>query len=246
METVNRRQARSMHRDRLRAIGMELRHMREDSGRSQTAIAQVAGISQAHLSEIEAGTAEPGLEILGLVAAALGADLAVRVFPQSGPRVRDRVQLAMEEALLVARHARWLAKAEVPVYRPIRGVIDLVLHDRTGPDTVASEVHSRLLRVEQQARWARQKADALAGLPESEGRRVCRLLVLRNCRAMRELVGAVPAVFAAAYPGRSEEAVAALTGPGERFPDAAIAWVDVDGGRTRLLAGPPRGIGVGR
>jgi len=34
--------------------------------------------------------------------------------------------------------------------------------------------------------------------------------------------------------------------PGGRFPEAAILWVDVDGGRTRLLAGPPRGIDVGR
>jgi hypothetical protein len=53
-------------------------------------------------------------------------------------------------------------------------------------------------------------------------------------------------VFATAYPPCSEEAVAALIGPTGQFPDAAIAWVDGDGGRTRLLAGPPRGIGIGR
>jgi hypothetical protein len=63
---------------------------------------------------------------------------------------------------------------------------------------------------------------------------------------MRDLVRAASDVCAAAYPGRSEEAVGALTSPEGRFPDAAIDWVDVEGGRSRLLAGPPRGIAAGR
>ena len=126
----------------------------------------------------------------------------------------------------------------------------MVLVDRAESTIVSGEAHGELRRIELQLRRAAEKTDALAsatGWPwGAEGARVCRLLVLRNCRAMRKLVGALPAVFEAAYPGRCEEAVAALIGPGGRFPDAAIAWVDVDGGRTRLLAGPPRGIEVGR
>ena len=106
-------------------------------------------------------------------------------FPSSGPRVRDRHQVRMIEALLRDAHARWEPRLEVPVYHPVRGVIDLVLHDRETDDLVAGEGHSELSAVDAQIRWARQKADALPsanGWPWSDARRpkVMRLLLLRD------------------------------------------------------------------
>ena len=61
--------------------------MREDAGRSQAAIAREASINQAYLSRIEAGVAAPSVEVLMAIAAALGCDLSVRMFPGTGPRI---------------------------------------------------------------------------------------------------------------------------------------------------------------
>ena len=185
--------------------------MREDAGRSQAAIARAAAINQAYLSRIEAGNAAPSVEVLMAIAAALGCDLSVRMFPGTGPRIRDRIQVAMSEALLASLHPRWRAQPEVPVYRPVRGVIDLVLTDATAHVVVPTELQSELRRVEQQIRWSVQKADALASMPELAGDRVSRLLVVRNTAAMRETVRAAARTLAAAYPARAADAIAALT-----------------------------------
>ena len=246
MASINLRETAQRHRKLIRALGADLQQMREDAGRSQRSVARAAGVTQAHLSAIEAGEAEPSLEVLGRLGSALGADLSVKYFANTGPPIRDRHQLAMEQAVLTVAHQRWRPDLEVRVYRPVRGVIDLVLHDQTGPDSVAAEAHSLIRRVEQQVRWANEKADALAALPGFQGRRICRLLLLRNTAANRAVVRAAPAVFAAAYPARALDAFRALTGPPSGFPVAAILWVDVRGEATRLLEGPPRGISVGR
>ena len=89
----------------------------------------------------------------------------------------------MSEALIDILHPRWSPHPEVPVYRPVRGVIDLVLADPAARQVVASELQSQLRRIEQQIRWSVQKADALAALAEFEGARVSRLLVVRNTAA---------------------------------------------------------------
>ncbi len=242
---LNQRQLRTRRRDLLRRLGEELRAAREDAGISQATIARVARVNQAHLSRIEAGTAQPSVEVLIAVATALGADLSVRLFPNTGPRIRDHLQIAMSEVLIAMLHPRWRATPEVPVHRPVRGVIDLVLSDTAGPDVVTVEIHSQLRRVEQQIRWASQKADALARLPELEGQHVSRLLVLRNTSAMREVGRVAAETLGAAYPGRAADAVAALRGTAP-WPGSAIVWADVTRGAAHLLERPPRGVAVGR
>lgn len=243
--TINLRQVRSRRRDLLRALGVETRRLREDAGLSQAVIARAAGISPSHLSYVEAGLREPSLEVLLRLGAVLGADLSIRYFPVTGPRIRDRHQLAMAEAVLPLVRAAWHARPEVPVYRPVRGIIDLVLDHRTQPTTLATELQSELRRVEQQVRWANQKADALAALPELEDRSVSRLLIVRNTHAMREVVRAAEATLGAAYPANAEEAVASLRGYAQ-WPGPAVAWMRIDEGRATLLDGPPRGVHLGR
>ena len=78
MTVINQREATAQHRRLLRKLGDELRQAREDAGRSQREVARAAGIAQAHLSAIEAGDAEPSLEVLGRLGAVLGLDLSVR------------------------------------------------------------------------------------------------------------------------------------------------------------------------
>jgi len=69
---------------------------------------------------------------------------------------------------------------------------------------------------------------------------------LRNTSANRALVRSAPAVFAAAYPAPAPDAYRSLTQSAGAFPGAALLWMDLEGGRARLLAAPPSGISVGR
>ncbi len=161
MTTTNQRQIRRSCASCCGHSGRDAAHAR---GRRPVAGGgrEGVGISQAYVSSMEAGNAAPSLEVILAVAAALGCDLSVRMFPGTGPRIRDRIQVAMSEALLASLHPRWRAQPEVPVYRPVRGVIDLVLTDATAHLVVPTELQSELRRVEQQIRWSVQKADALA------------------------------------------------------------------------------------
>jgi transcriptional regulator with XRE-family HTH domain len=239
------RLARTRHRDLLRAIGEEVRRLRFDAGLSQRSVASAAGIAQSHLSRVEAGEAEPGIEVLLRVARVLGADLSVRLFPNSGPAIHDRTSVPMTDALLRVLSPRWRRALEVGVVRPVRGVIDLVLEDRTSPATVASEVQGQVRRVEQQIRWANQKADALAALPEQQGRHVSRLLVLRNSHATRDVVHAAGSMLATAYPASTAAAVRALTSDAP-WPGSSLVWMRVERGSAEVMERPPRGIVVGR
>ena len=229
----------------MRRIGGDLRQMREDAGISQAALGRSAGVNQAYLSRIEAGNAEPSVEVLLRLGLALSADVSLRFFPNTGPRIRDHLSAAMGTALAEALHGRWRIEAEVAVYRPVRGVIDVVLEERGGITTLETEFSSQMRRVEQQVRWQGQKADALALLPDQAGRAVSRLLIVRNTQANRDAIRAASGILRAAFPARSADAVASLRGVAP-WPGAAIVWMDVERGRARRLDGPPRGMTVGR
>src|SRR5829696_2052421 len=153
----------------------------------------------------------------------------------------------MAEALLTVLDQRWLARPEVGVSRPVRGVIDLVLSNRGG-DVVAIELQGELRRVEQQVRWSGEKADSLAsasGWPwrATADARVNRLLVLRSSSATRSVVRSMPGYFRASYPADERDAYEALTSGSGRWPGNALLWASVDGERTRILRGAPRGVG---
>jgi transcriptional regulator with XRE-family HTH domain len=225
-----------------------VRRVRLDGNVSLRRLGQAIGVDPSHLARAETGDRSLSLDALAAAAAGLGHDVSVRLFPAIGPRVRDHLQVRMVEALLESLHPRWIARLEVAVHRPVRGVIDVVLQDRVRGDLVAAEVHSALHAVEQQLRWAGQKADALpsaTGWPwidRPEPPAISRLLILRSSVAMRGLVAAVPRTFAAAYPATTRAAIEALTGGTDPWPGDAVVWVNVDGAATRLLAGPPRGV----
>jgi transcriptional regulator with XRE-family HTH domain len=242
---INLRALRVRQREIRRTLGDDLRAFRLDAGLSQAVVAREAGISQGHLSGLESGDSEASLEVLLRIGAVLGLDPSVKLFPNTGPFLRDRHQVAMTQALLKALSGRWRVSPEVPVYRPARGVIDAVLEDRGHSASVATELHSQLRRVEQQVRWHHAKADALAELPEQQGRRVSRLLVLRNTAAMREVARAASELLTSSYPATSAAAVAALTGEAP-WPGDAVVWMNLELGAATLLDGPPRGVPIGR
>src|SRR4051794_17996513 len=152
-----------------RQIADEVRRYREDAGLSQRRLATAAGVSQALVSELEAGNGDPGVEVLARIGAALGGRLSIRIDPGTGSPVRDHLQAAIVECIARSAAPRWKRLLEVAVYRPVRGVIDLVLYDADEATIVATEVQSELRRLEQQLRWLHAKADALAAGGVSDG-----------------------------------------------------------------------------
>ena len=250
-ETKIEQLIRERQRTLRRALAKELRRVLETEGLSLRALGAAVGVDPSHLSRVlgEARAISP--DTLVAVATGLGYDVSIRLFESVGPRVRDRIQVRMIEALLAALHRRWLARLEVAVYRPVRGVIDLVLQDQDRRDVVAGEGHGELRSVEQQLRWAGQKADSLpsaAGWPWTDGGaqpKVGRLLLLRSCDANHRLVASLPETFRAAYPDSTGAAAAALRQGDRPWPGAAILWVSVDGAETRLMDSVPRAALVG-
>jgi transcriptional regulator with XRE-family HTH domain len=235
-----------------RSVGAEIGRAREDAGISLRRLARAAGISHSHLWAIEAGLVSPSFEVLARIAGALGGRPVVRIEPGTGPLIRDHLQAAMLQALMGELHPRWRRFLDVPVYRPARGSIDLVLDDPGEPITVATEAQSQLRRIEQQVRWATMKADALqAGGARELGpmlrseMSVSRLLLLRVTKLTMEVARMYGDLLAAAYPARYADAVSALTGTAS-WPGPALVWMDVEQGVGRLRSMPPRGVALGR
>lgn len=224
-------------------IGRQIVELRADAGVTRAELARCAGIDPGHVWRIEAGQATPSLDALMRISACLGADVGIRLFPVAGPRLHDRFRAPMIEALFGLLGREWIPRPEVPV-PAARGVIDAVLSRRLDRLTVACECHSELRRLELALRRISEKADALRGQIEAPAT-VSTLLLLRSTAATRAVAKAYEATFAAAFPARSADAIAALRGDAA-WPGPAIVWVRLDHGRAAILEGPPRGIRLGR
>ncbi len=248
-EREDQRRRRAKTRALAISIGADLRRAREDTGLTLRSVAAAAGISAAHLSGIELGRSEASRSVLVAVADVLGADLSVRFFPGTGPRIHDHIQARIIETLLAVSRPRWRAFLEVPVHRPARGYIDVVLSEAPVPRLVGTEVHSDLRRLEQQLRWAQEKS---ASLPSADLWRrfdtppeVQSMLILRSTARTRELVGRFGETLATFYPAKARDLYAAITGAGP-WPGSGLLWARVEGEACRLLDGPPRGVAFGR
>lgn len=249
-ETRLQRDARRRAIDIGRAVGRSIRDLREDAGLTLSAVASAAGIDRTFLRRIELGERGASIRTLAAILAVLGADLSVKGFPTTGPRIHDRFQAPMVEGLLRVLHRRWVRTPEVPVLRPARGVIDLVIADPSERVVVGTEFQSELRRLEQQIRWHREKESSLPSADlwsrVDAATTTSRLLVLRVTSATRELARTYEATLGAAYPARASDVIDALTGTGRPWPGPGIAWMRVEDTRAELLHGPPRGVALGR
>ena len=235
-------------------VGADVRRIRLDANLSIAELGRATGISAGHLVRVEAGQANPSIEVLVAIGVALGADTNVRYFPGTGPRIHDRFQAPMIEALLRALHPRWRSEVEIPITNPARGVIDVELRDPSSGTVIATEVQSDMRRLEQQIRWGREKADGLAarrfGATEgpTEGPtdpRVSQLLLLRSTLRTRELARQYEVTLRAAFPARAADAFAALTSEAA-WPGSTIVWMHLHGQTSNLMRLPPPGVNVGR
>ena len=242
------RQVQARLRRLERAVGDDLARLRVDAGATKAAVARAAGIDRTFYGRMEIGEAHPSLGSLVAAATAIGADVSIRLYPGRGPRLTDRHSARMMEATLRELAPVWRPHLEVQVERPVRGYIDAVFERRDHPLLVVAEYESMLPRLEQQIRWASQKAAAIASsdlvgpgpVPE-----VSKLLVLRSTERTRSLARTFEAPLRGAYPASTRDAVKSLR-TGSSWPGDAIAWVRIDGDRVELLDGPPRGVSLGR
>jgi hypothetical protein len=154
------------------------------------------------------------------------------------------------EALLRVAAPTWSKHVEVAVVRPARGFIDVAFDSTPLRTVIATEVETRLDRLEQQIRRAQEKA---ASLPSSDlwqhtydERKVHRLLVLRSSVANREIARRFASTLEAAYPARAADVYACLTAADRPGPGNGILWADVRGDDATILDRPPRGVAVGR
>lgn len=244
IERETRRKLRTLHR----SIGADIERIRVDAAATKAHVAGIAGIDRTFEGRIEAGLANPSLETLTALAIALGADVSVRFYPGSGPRLTDRHQARMLEVILRGLAPVWKPHLEVPVTRPARGVIDAVFERPSGRLLVVSEAYSTMARLEQQIRWSGEKAASIGSSnlvgagPEWT---VSRLLILRSTATNRALARTFEATLRAAYPASTREAVKSLVA-GDPWPGDSIIWVRIEGDSVELLGGPPRGVLVGR
>jgi transcriptional regulator with XRE-family HTH domain len=232
--------------DRIRtSLGADLRRYRTDAGLSLRQVGDAAAVDPSFLSLIERGLAEPSYATLAALASVLGLDPSVRLYPTTGPLIRDRHQAAIVEALLRSLAPAWVRAVEVPVHRPARGVIDAVF---ARPEVViATEIHTDLRTIDQTLRWAAAKAESLPSADRwdqlSDGGRavIDRLLVLRSTRHNRELVSAHAETFRAAYPADPHESLRALTGSAQ-WPGSTLLWATTHprGVRIHARGGSPR------
>jgi hypothetical protein len=140
------------------------------------------------------------------------------------------------------------------VIRPARGFIDAVLALPDEGVVVATEYESTIRRLEQQLRWAQDKADSLPSssawplIAAVDGPRpsISRLLILRSTRTTRDIARAFEATLSSQYPAAALAVFAALTTDDVPWPGSGILWADVQQGRARILSRAPRGIELGR
>jgi transcriptional regulator with XRE-family HTH domain len=231
-----------------RKIGEDLVRLRTDAAATKAQVARVAGVDRSFYGRIELGEAHASLETLIAIGVALGADPSVRFYAGTGQLLTDRHQAPMIECMLHELAPVWRPHLEVVTFRPARGFIDAVFERRDQPLLVIAEFESSLPRLEQQIRWAAEKASSIGSaemVPPGPLPPTSRLLVLRSTGSTRSIARSFEATLRVAYPASTHAAVDALR-TGSPWPGDAVVWIRIDGDQVVLLDDPPRGVNLGR
>lgn len=201
-------------------LARELVAARAVAGLTQRQVARRARVSQALVSQVEHGKTAPSLGVMHQLAAATGHDLAIRLFPGDGIRLRDSGQLRVAEMLRAVAHPTWRVQLEVPVATGRdRRAIDVVL-DAPGA-LVAIEIERALLDLQAQLRSAQLKRAALA---DRVGRTTALVLAVPDTERNRAVVEAHRALLAAALPLPSRRIWACIRSGGHLQGDGLL-WV---------------------
>jgi hypothetical protein len=200
-------------------------------------------VDPSFLARIELGSARPSLETCARIAIPLGSDFVAKLYPNTGPLVRDHHQANIATSLLSLVHESWDRFAELGVRKPARGWIDLGFLHQQERVLVATEIQSEFRRLEQLIRWSEDKA---ASLPSWHGWErlgppptVSRLLVVRDTRGTRAVAAEFRRILRLAYPADPIDALSSLT-RGDAWPGPSILWAvrERGGAGYRIVARP--------
>ena len=136
---IQQRGVRMGRRQRQRA-GEELRRARLTSGLSQRALGRIVRLSHSAVGRLERGELQRvTVDRIALIAAALGLDLRIGLFPSGSP-VRDAGHLALIERLRrrVSPALRWRAEVPVPLPGDLRSA-DVVIDGSAVEEMVEAE-----------------------------------------------------------------------------------------------------------
>ncbi len=178
-----------------------LRAARVERGLSQSDIARAAHVSGSLVSRIEHGEV-PGVPAptLARLLAAVGLELAVRVYPAGEP-IRDRAHLALLGRFRAAIGSRWRWRVEVPVAPHLdRSAWDAVMASNGVQVGVEAETRLRDVQAVQRRVSLKQRDSAFE----------CAVLVLADTRNNRGVVREYADILAAAFPTATAAALADL------------------------------------
>jgi transcriptional regulator with XRE-family HTH domain len=211
-------------------LAREIRTTRRRRRLTQAALADRVGLSQAEISNLEAGRgARTTIETWVAIGIALDRPIAMSFSRDAVEPLQDAGHLAAQEILIrLATAAGWSARFEVPS-RPDqpRHATDVALVRGNG--LVLAEVWNRLDDLGAAVRSTDRKL-VEAGPPRPSS---CWLFV--DTVANRAIVRRFQAILRARFPGSSAGWVAAIAGNNAPPGAAGIVWIDVRAARLRAI-----------
>lgn len=208
MRTFKNRPA-DLGRDRARQLarrfGIGLRIARTAAGLTQRQLAVRSGVSQQVVSEAERGDPGVSLGARCRMAAAVGHELSLRLYPVEGVPLRDSGQLMLAEAVISTLHGTWSARLEAPIAPGDRRAADILVA-RTD-EIVEIEIERSLVDLQAQLRAAQLKRQALAERSSVPARLI---IAVPDGARVRAKLAPFEHLLARALPVASREVSAAL------------------------------------
>jgi transcriptional regulator with XRE-family HTH domain len=188
-------------------FGSELRIARVTAGLSQAQLAGLVGVDQSFVSRVEHGLRTPTWTVACALAAAVGHDVSVRLFPTATIGLQDSGQLAIAREIIDQAHASLHPTIEAPISASghDRRAADVVLVGRR--EALHIEIERRLVDLQAQLRAAQLKRAALA---ERLTLPVRLVIAVPDTRRVREVVASQTVVLRAALPASSSAAWKAI------------------------------------
>jgi transcriptional regulator with XRE-family HTH domain len=189
----------------LRRFGSELRLARAAAGLTQQRLGELAGVSQSFVSLVERGRRRPDWSTACALAAGVGHELSVRLFPVRSVSLRDSGQYAAVQQIVQLAHPLWRASMEVPVAPGDARAADLLLI--SSDEVLHIEVERALVDLQAQLRAAQRKRSVLA---DGYDRPVRLVIGLPDTRRARSIVRSLQPAIQAALPQTSAQARRAI------------------------------------
>jgi transcriptional regulator with XRE-family HTH domain len=207
-------------RELRRWVGRDLRIMRVTGGSPQRRVAMRSGISQPFLSLVERGGGGASVEVLSVLAEAVGGRLSMKIVPGDGVSLRDSGQLEIVQLIAGLCHPRWQHSIERPVGEPPdRRAADLVLELPEEVDMV--EVERWWVDSQAQLRGLELKRSALS---ERLGRRVNLVVCVLDTRRNRTALHGFERMVEQSFPVRARTVWSALQA-GTPIGGDSFVWI---------------------